>query len=38
MQISPPINFIKGTSAGKLDSFPLDFVSLIFPQVTNADP
>ena len=30
-KLAAPINFIKGTSAGKLDSFPFDFVSLIFP-------
>ena len=31
MNLAAAINFIRGTSAGKLDSFQLDFVSVIFP-------
>ena len=30
-KLAAPINFIRGTSAGKVDFFRLDFVSVIFP-------
>ena len=29
-KLAAPFNFIRGTSAGKLDSFLLDFVSVLF--------
>ena len=35
-KLATPINFIRGTLAGKLDSFQLNIISIIFPLVMKA--
>ena len=35
-KLATPINFIRGTLAGKLDSFQLNIISVIFQLVMNA--
>ena len=37
-KLAAPIKFIRGTSAGKLDSFQLNFISMIFLKAMNLDP